>query len=107
MSGSKRCVREVLREKGWAVAWLPLGPHFAAPIGMHPKSDRYTVYPGVTPATEGQHMLADHGLSVVLVTTVLPTPEEAVELLGRHGMTSREARRRGYFPRIPEHEELR
>ena len=52
-------------------------------------------------------MLADHGLSVVLVTTVLPTPEEAVELLGRHGMTSREARRRGYFPRIPEHEELR
>ena len=85
MSGSKRCVRETLREKGWEVAWLPLGPHFAAPIGVHPRSDRYAVCPGITPPTEGQYMLADHRLGVVLVTTVVPTPKEAVELLEQYG----------------------
>lgn len=85
MSGSKRCVRETLREQGWAVTWLPLGPLFADPIGVHPKSDRYTVWPGPSATKKGRYKLADHDLEVMLITTDLPTPEEAVELLEQYG----------------------
>jgi hypothetical protein len=89
MSEGKRCTAETLKEKGWTVTYMGLGP-YAAPVGVAGHNDRYVVGPHYFNPSQG-YMLMDHARRMMCVVRALPTPRLAVQLLAKYGGPSQRA----------------
>lgn len=83
------CFAESLAEIGWTPKYIPLyraGRRGVVPVGVAGHNGRYVASPN-NPHPERGCMLQDQVRSVYLIVRDVPTPQEAAQLLAKHGIS--------------------